>query len=95
VATTVLEFVLPLIGNEAWLLVLKTNLPAINLYQTFGFKVVEEFIGKYNRKIEVVVLRLAIEPALKSWKVDYQALYPTPASTTISPSLARARPQWD
>jgi ribosomal protein S18 acetylase RimI-like enzyme len=68
VATILLEYILSLIGNKAWLLVLKTNLGAIKLYNGFGFTVVEEFVGKYNRKIEVVVLRLAIEPTLQSWK---------------------------
>jgi ribosomal protein S18 acetylase RimI-like enzyme len=68
VATRLLEHILLLIGNKAWLLVLKTNQPAIKLYNNFGFQVVEEFFGKYNRKIDVEVLRLAIEPTLKSWK---------------------------
>jgi ribosomal protein S18 acetylase RimI-like enzyme len=68
VARRLLQYILPLIGDKAWLLVLKTNLPALKLYQKFGFTIVEEFIGKYNRKIEVVVLRLALEPTLKSWE---------------------------
>jgi len=46
VATRFLEYILPQIGNKAWLLVLKTNLPAINLYNQFGFSVAEEFNGK-------------------------------------------------
>jgi ribosomal protein S18 acetylase RimI-like enzyme len=70
VATELLEYILPLIGNKAWLFVLKANQPAIKLYNQFGFQVVEEFSGKYNRKIEVEVLRLAIEPTLKSWKLN-------------------------
>jgi ribosomal protein S18 acetylase RimI-like enzyme len=68
VATGLLEYILPLIGNKAWLLVLKTNLPALKLYENVGFHVVEAFSGKYNRRIEVEILRLAIEPAQESWK---------------------------
>lgn len=58
IATRLLEHILPLVGNKAWLLVSKTNLPAINLYLKFGFTVAEEFKGKYNDSIEVTVLRL-------------------------------------
>ncbi|MEM9673833.1 MAG: GNAT family N-acetyltransferase [Bacteroidota bacterium] len=68
IATRMLEYILPLIGDKAWLLVLKTNLPAIELYSKFGFTIAEEFAGKYNRKIDVTVLRLAIKPSLESWK---------------------------
>jgi ribosomal protein S18 acetylase RimI-like enzyme len=66
VATKLLQYILPLIGNHAWLFVLKTNLAAVSLYNRFGFVIAEEFNGKYNDS-EVVVLRLAISPQLKSW----------------------------
>lgn len=66
--TKLLEFVLPLIGEKAWLLVAKTNKSAIELYKKHGFKIANEYIGKYNGKIEVSVLRLAIKPELESWK---------------------------
>lgn len=67
-ATTLLEYLLPIIGKKAWLFVAKTNTPAINLYKKFGFSIVEEFTGKYNGKIEVSVLRLALNPKLQGWK---------------------------
>ncbi|QNL51920.1 GNAT family N-acetyltransferase [Olivibacter sp. SDN3] len=66
VATKLLQHILPMIGNQAWLLVLKTNLAAISLYNRFGFDTAEEFNGSYN-DIEVVVLRLALSPQLKPW----------------------------
>jgi ribosomal protein S18 acetylase RimI-like enzyme len=68
VATALLAYILPLIGNKAWLVVLKTNVGAIKLYERFGFTIVEQFVGKYNRKIEVVALRLALKPTLQAWK---------------------------
>ncbi|MEM6840911.1 MAG: GNAT family N-acetyltransferase [Bacteroidota bacterium] len=68
VATKLLDHILPLIGNKAWLLVVNTNLPAIKLYNKFGFTIAEEFPGKYNQNIDVTVLRLAINPPLKAWK---------------------------
>lgn len=68
VATKLLDYILPSIGNKAWLLVVNTNLSAIELYNKFGFTIAEEFLGKYNRNINVTVLRLAIDPSLKSWK---------------------------
>ena len=47
------------VGEKAWLLVAKSNFPAIKLYYKNGFKKVEEFVGKYNG-IDVCVLRLAL-----------------------------------
>ena len=34
--------------EDPWLVVLKENIPAINLYKKYGFEVFEEFIGNYN-----------------------------------------------
>jgi ribosomal protein S18 acetylase RimI-like enzyme len=62
IGTQLLAHVLPLMGNKAWLLVAKTNRPAIALYQKFGFTVAEEFTGKYNGKIPLAVLRLSLSP---------------------------------
>ncbi|WP_257669283.1 GNAT family N-acetyltransferase [Parapedobacter tibetensis] len=67
IATRLLEFVLSIIGDRAWLLVVKTNSPAFALYVKHGFRVAEEFEGKYNERINVAVLRMAIKPELKSW----------------------------
>lgn len=62
IGSRLLAHVLPLMGNKAWLLVAKTNRAAIALYQKFGFTVAEEFTGKYNGKIPLAVLRLALLP---------------------------------
>ena len=59
IATRLLEHILPMAGNEVSLLVLKSNLPAINLYRKLGFTIAEEFNGKYNESITVTVLRLS------------------------------------
>lgn len=68
--TKLLEYVLPLIGEKAWLLVAKNNNPAIELYKKHGFKIANEYTGKYNGKIEVSVLRLAIKPELETWRTN-------------------------
>ena len=67
IGTILLNHILPIIGEKAWLFVAKTNSRAINLYKKFGFSIVEEFTGKYNGKIEVTVLRLAFKPKLCGW----------------------------
>ncbi len=66
--TMLLNHILPLIGEKTWLIVAKSNISAVNLYDKFGFSIVEEFIGKYNGKVDIPVLRLALKPELESWK---------------------------
>jgi hypothetical protein len=39
--------------------------------QKFGFKIVEEFVGKYNGH-DVTVLRLALRPELEAWKKEIE-----------------------
>ena len=68
IGTKLLEIVLPEVGEKAWLRVAKININAQELYRKFGFKVVEEFIGKYNG-CNVEVLILALNPQLESWKI--------------------------
>jgi len=43
-----LEYLLSIIEGPAYLYVAKTNAPAKNLYEKFGFKVVDEFETTYN-----------------------------------------------
>ena len=58
IATLLLKKVILQIGAKAWLNVAKNNIPARELYQKFGFKIAEEFMGKYNGHV-VTVFRLA------------------------------------
>jgi [ribosomal protein S18]-alanine N-acetyltransferase len=67
IATLLLKKVISQIGVKAWLNVAKNNIPARQLYQKFGFKIVEEFVGKYNGH-DVTVLRLALRPELEAWE---------------------------
>lgn len=62
-----LKFILNKVGDRAWLFVAKTNERAIYIYKKMGFSIVEEFVGKYNGKVEVNVLRLALKPELEAW----------------------------
>ena len=64
IATELLKKVILQIGAAVWLNVAKNNLPARALYQKFGFKMAEEFVGKYNGH-DVAVLRLALRPELE------------------------------
>ncbi len=47
IAKRLLSIVSQTIKNP-WLVVLKENIPAINLYRKYGFEISEEFIGNYN-----------------------------------------------
>jgi ribosomal protein S18 acetylase RimI-like enzyme len=67
IAMKLLKKVISQIGATAWLNVAKNNLPARELYQKFGFKIAEEFVGQYNGH-DVTVLRLALKPELEAWK---------------------------
>ncbi|MGK6352294.1 N-acetyltransferase family protein [Parapedobacter sp. DT-150] len=59
IGSGLLKHILRRIDGRAWLLVLKSNQPAINLYTKLGFVVLEEFIGKYTGEVSVAVLKLA------------------------------------
>lgn len=67
IGSTLLENILSKTGKKAWLLVAKTNISAQKLYKKYKFQIVESFIGNYNGN-KVEVLRLAINPELKSWE---------------------------
>ncbi|ABR47619.1 GCN5-related N-acetyltransferase [Alkaliphilus metalliredigens QYMF] len=67
IGTKLLTRVVSEVGEKAWLLVAKNNVPAIKLYYKHGFRRVQEFIGKYNG-IDISVLRLALTPELQSWR---------------------------
>lgn len=59
-----IEFVMELRKNIATLIVVKSNLPALNLYQHLGFKVVGEFEFDYQNQ-PVKALNLVSGHALK------------------------------
>jgi len=68
IGSTLLKYVLPLIGEKAWLRVAKNNIPALELYKKFHFKIAKEYSGKYNNKIPLEVYILALDPELKAWE---------------------------
>lgn len=57
IASALLKFILSRCKNP-WLLTAKTNAPAISLYKSFGFSIVDEFSGNYNNVKRVKVLKL-------------------------------------
>lgn len=67
IASALLRKNLAILGGKAWLIVAKENIKALTLYKKFNFKITKDSNGKYN-DIEVDILRLAINPDLKSWK---------------------------
>ena len=60
IGSELLRFIMPYAGKDAWLLTAKSNVPAISLYKSFGFSIVDEFLGNYNDIKRVKVLRLAL-----------------------------------
>lgn len=59
-----IEFVMKKLNNVASIIVVKSNLPALNLYQQLGFKVVGEFVFDYQN-LPVKALNLVSGHALK------------------------------
>lgn len=59
IASGMLKFILAKCKNP-WLITAKNNTPAISLYKSFGFSIVEEFTGNYNDIKRVQVLKLVL-----------------------------------